>query len=131
MATAPATVMQMAAPSSVPASVMTMAPPSTVPAPVLAAATVSSVQMVSPASPAVGSRLCAAAAAAAAAQAPGQIVPLGEWKPPVAPPVSITQGMPDPITVQRQKEGYVRTLDDELRQGAVTLDNQHKQQRDT
>jgi len=131
MATAPATVMQMAAPSSVHASVMTMAPPSTVPAPVLAAATVSSVQMASPASPTVGSRLCAAAAAAAAAQVPGQIVPLGEWKPPVAPPVSITQGMPDPITVQRQKEGYVRTLDDQLRQGAVTLDNQHKQQRDT
>merc|ERR1719335_1077340 len=38
--------------------------------------------------------------------------------------------MPDPAMVQKQKEGYVRTLDDQLRQGTATLDNQHKQQRD-
>lgn len=77
---------------------------------------------------AVGSRLMmASTAAAAAASAP---VPVGEWHPPVGPPVSLTQGMPDPMMVQRQKEGFVRSLDDHLRQGAVALDSQHKQQRD-
>jgi len=51
--------------------------------------------------------------------------------PQVGPPLSLTQGIPDPATVQKQKDGYVRTLDDQLRQGSATLDNQHKQQRDT
>lgn len=55
---------------------------------------------------------------------------LGEWHPPVAPPISLTQNIPDPATVQRQKEGYVRNLDDQLRQGAVVLDGEHKQRRD-
>merc|ERR1719440_2064432 len=44
-------------------------------------------------SPQVGSRLIAAAAAAAAAQAAPK--PEGDWVPPSAPPVSLTQGMPD------------------------------------
>jgi len=106
--------------------------PSFVPAPVMTAAT-GPVGLVSASpAPAVGSRLQAASAAAAAAAAAGAspVTRLGEWHPPVAPPVSLTQGMPDPATVQRQKEGYVRTLDDQLRKGAVQLDTEHKQQRD-
>jgi len=80
---------------------------------------------------AVASRLTAAAAAACAASAIGPVTPCDKWVPQSGPPLSLTQGMPDPATVQKQKDGYVRTLDDQLRQGSATLDNQHRSQRDT
>lgn len=46
------------------------------------------------------------------------------------PPPLLTEGHPDPETVKRQKEGFVRQLDDQLQQGSVALDSQVKQERD-
>lgn len=54
-----------------------------------------------------------------------------EWQPPIAPPASLTQGIPDPSAIMKQKDDYCKGLDQNLRQGAVHLDTQHKQQRET
>merc|ERR1712199_19298 len=45
-----------------------------------------------------------------------------------APPQAVTAGMPDPATVQKQKEGYMKMLDDQLQQSSTVLDQQMKYQ---
>jgi hypothetical protein len=54
-----------------------------------------------------------------------------EWQPPVAAPASLTQGIPDPAAIQKQKDDYVRGLDANLRKGAATLEQTTKDQRAT
>jgi len=49
--------------------------------------------------------------------------------PPGGPP-SLTQGIPDPAAIARQKEVYLKMLDDQLKQGINVLDQQVKYQRD-
>eukprot|EP00928_Gymnodinium_smaydae_P079937 TRINITY_DN63764_c0_g1_i1.p1 TRINITY_DN63764_c0_g1~~TRINITY_DN63764_c0_g1_i1.p1 ORF type:complete len:351 (+),score=61.91 TRINITY_DN63764_c0_g1_i1:137-1054(+) len=46
-----------------------------------------------------------------------------------APP-SLTQGIPDPGAIARQKDVYLKMLDDQLKQGINVLDQQVKYQRD-
>lgn len=43
-------------------------------------------------------------------------------------PASLTQGLPTPDSIQKQKEGYIKLLDEQLKQGQATLDQQRKQQ---
>jgi len=43
---------------------------------------------------------------------------------------ALTEGIPDPAAVQRQKEGYARSLEDQLRKGVEVLAATHKQQTD-
>lgn len=43
---------------------------------------------------------------------------------------SLTAGMPTPESIQKQKEGYIRLLDEQLEQGKQTLERQRKQQTD-
>jgi hypothetical protein len=42
----------------------------------------------------------------------------------------LTEGIPDPAAVQRQKETYARSLEDQLRKGVEVLAATHKQQTD-
>lgn len=42
----------------------------------------------------------------------------------------LTEGIPDPAAVQRQKEQYARSLEDQLRKGVEVLAATHKQQTD-
>merc|ERR1719284_163954 len=44
------------------------------------------------------------------------------------PPQSLTAGLPDPASVERQKAGYLRTLEEQEKQSTVVLDQQRKQQ---
>lgn len=50
--------------------------------------------------------------------------------PETPPPASLTSGMPDPNTIQQQKDGYVASLDEQLRNGAGALNLQVKEQRE-
>lgn len=43
---------------------------------------------------------------------------------------SLTQGIPDPAAIARQKDVYLKMLDDQLKQGINVLDQQVKYQRD-
>jgi len=43
---------------------------------------------------------------------------------------ALTEGIPDPSAVQRQKEQYARSLEDQLRKGVEVLAATHKQQTD-
>merc|ERR1719316_884853 len=43
-------------------------------------------------------------------------------------PQALTAGMPDPATVQKQKDGYMKMLDDQLQQSSTVLDQQMKYQ---
>lgn len=43
---------------------------------------------------------------------------------------ALTEGIPDPAAVQRQKEGYARSLEEQLRKGVEVLAATHKQQTD-
>jgi len=46
------------------------------------------------------------------------------------PPPSLTKGIPDPGAIARQKDVYVKMLDEQLNQGIAVLDQQVKYQRD-
>merc|ERR1719356_2275444 len=63
-----------------------------------------------------------------------QMPPAGAVAPmPTGPPqqpTSLTQGLPTPDSIAKQKEGYIKLLDDQLKQGQATLDQQRKQQTD-
>jgi len=50
----------------------------------------------------------------------------GEWP----PPPSLTQGIPDPGAIARQKDVYLKMLDEQLKQSVTVLDQQVKYQRD-
>merc|ERR1719421_2348323 len=41
---------------------------------------------------------------------------------PAAPPASVLASMPDPSTIAKQKDGYMKMLDDQLKQGTTVLD---------
>lgn len=45
-------------------------------------------------------------------------------------PPSLTQGIPDPGAIARQKDVYIKMLDDQLKKGINVLDQQVKYQRD-
>jgi len=45
------------------------------------------------------------------------------------PPASLTAGLPDPKTIAKQKEAYLKMLEDQLRQGIMVLDAEVKVQR--
>merc|ERR1712096_298610 len=47
--------------------------------------------------------------------------------PPQAPP-SLLSGVPDPAAVEAQKAGYLRSIDEQLKNAQALLDQQHKQQ---
>merc|ERR1719428_1405356 len=49
---------------------------------------------------------------------------------PMAPAPSLTAGIPDPATIAKQKDAYLKMLDEQLRQGTAVLDQQVKYQRD-
>merc|ERR1711959_25394 len=49
---------------------------------------------------------------------------------PMAPPASVLASMPDPPTIAKQKDGYMKMLDDQLKQGTTVLDQQMKYQKD-
>ena len=42
---------------------------------------------------------------------------------PQAPPVALTAGMPDPITISKQKEAYVKMLDEQITEGMLLSDS--------
>jgi len=46
------------------------------------------------------------------------------------PPQSLTVGMPDPSTINKQKDAYMKMLDEQVKQGASVLDAQCKHQKD-
>jgi len=48
----------------------------------------------------------------------------------LAPPASATAGIPDPGAIARQKDVYLKMLDEQLKQGVTVLDQQVKYQRD-
>ncbi len=45
-------------------------------------------------------------------------------------PAPLTTGMPDPNTIKKQKEAYVKMLDEQYKQGIMVLDAQAKHQKD-
>jgi len=47
-----------------------------------------------------------------------------------APPAALTAGMPDPSTIQKQKDAYLKMLDEQAKQGTQVLEAQTKQQKD-
>eukprot|EP00927_Polykrikos_kofoidii_P073228 TRINITY_DN69290_c0_g1_i1.p1 TRINITY_DN69290_c0_g1~~TRINITY_DN69290_c0_g1_i1.p1 ORF type:complete len:292 (-),score=45.44 TRINITY_DN69290_c0_g1_i1:343-1101(-) len=51
--------------------------------------------------------------------------------PETPPPAALTSGHPDPATIQAQKDNYVNSLDEQLRQGAGALNQQVKEQRES
>jgi len=57
---------------------------------------------------------------------PGAMAPMPTGPP--QQPASLTQGLPTPEAIAKQKEGYIKLLDDQLKQGQATLDQQRKQQ---
>merc|ERR1719395_452914 len=62
--------------------------------------------------------------------APMSYVPMPAPAAPVGPPSSVLAGMPDPATIAKQKDGYMKTLDEQLKQGTTVLDQQMKYQKD-
>lgn len=49
---------------------------------------------------------------------------------PMPPPPALTQDLPDPAAIARQKDVYHKMLDEQLKQGISVLDQQTKYQRD-
>merc|ERR1719316_1656409 len=49
---------------------------------------------------------------------------------PAGPPASVLASMPDPATIDKQKQGYMKMLEDQLKQGTTVLDQQVKYQKD-
>jgi len=45
-------------------------------------------------------------------------------------PQPLTVGMPDPTTIMKQKDAYMKMLDEQVKQGAAVLDAQCKHQKD-
>merc|ERR1719454_512278 len=65
--------------------------------------------------------------------APGAVmeqVALTPQPPPPEPPARLTQGIPDPTSIEQQKAAYSKGLDEQLKQGAAILNQQLKQQMD-
>lgn len=50
--------------------------------------------------------------------------------PHVPAPQPLTVGLPDPRSVQQQKESFIKSLDDQLKAGASSLDKQVREQRE-
>ena len=46
------------------------------------------------------------------------------------PPHSLTAGMPDPATIAKQKDAYMKMLDEQVKQGAAVLEAQVKHQKE-
>jgi hypothetical protein len=69
--------------------------------------------------------------------APAPTMPMAQMSTPgmhpgmVSMPQSLTAGMPDPDAVKKQKEDYLKMLDDQLKQGVASLEHQLKYQRDS
>ncbi|CAL1137373.1 unnamed protein product [Cladocopium goreaui] len=59
---------------------------------------------------------------------PSFVPPPAAAQPPVQVAWAPSPGLPSPEVIQKQKEGYVRLLDEQLKQGQNTLDQQRKQQ---
>jgi len=49
---------------------------------------------------------------------------------PAQAPMPLTTGMPDPVTITKQKDSYNKMLDEQLKQGVSVLEAQVKHQRD-
>ena len=49
--------------------------------------------------------------------------------PPSMPPQSLTAGMPDPSTIAKQKDAYMKMLDEQVKQGTQVLEAQVKHQK--
>lgn len=56
---------------------------------------------------------------------PQWVVP--QFQSPSAPPPSLTEGMPDPSAVERQKAGYLKTLEEQRQHYIQVLDGQRKE----
>merc|ERR1719183_2530748 len=52
----------------------------------------------------------------------------GPPKLPQSARLPLTEGIPDPSAVQKQKESYARSLEEQLRKGVEVLAQTHKQQ---
>eukprot|EP00746_Dinoflagellata_sp_MGD_P163822 gnl/MRDRNA2_/MRDRNA2_92074_c0_seq1.p1 gnl/MRDRNA2_/MRDRNA2_92074_c0~~gnl/MRDRNA2_/MRDRNA2_92074_c0_seq1.p1 ORF type:complete len:278 (-),score=87.07 gnl/MRDRNA2_/MRDRNA2_92074_c0_seq1:177-1010(-) len=50
--------------------------------------------------------------------------------PPPAPPQDLTVNMPDPVAIAKQKAGYMKMLDDQLKEGTNVLEQQLKYAKD-
>mmetsp|Transcript_12679 Transcript_12679/g.30842 ORF Transcript_12679/g.30842 Transcript_12679/m.30842 type:complete len:89 (+) Transcript_12679:115-381(+) len=50
--------------------------------------------------------------------------------PPSMPPQSLTAGMPDPSTIGKQKDAYMKMLDEQVKQGTQVLEAQVRHQKD-
>lgn len=51
-------------------------------------------------------------------------------QPPYMVPQRLTDGLPDPTEIAKQKDGYAKGIDIQFRQGSELLNNQHKQTTD-
>eukprot|EP00929_Paragymnodinium_shiwhaense_P119138 TRINITY_DN91015_c0_g1_i1.p1 TRINITY_DN91015_c0_g1~~TRINITY_DN91015_c0_g1_i1.p1 ORF type:complete len:309 (+),score=85.27 TRINITY_DN91015_c0_g1_i1:82-1008(+) len=64
------------------------------------------------------------------------LAPLSSRGPPLAAPPHVpapqplTVGLPDPNSVQNQKAGFIKSLDEQLKTGAASLDQQVREQRE-
>merc|ERR1719324_1331188 len=61
---------------------------------------------------------------------PPQLTPLHVNPAQVITPQNLTAGLPDPAAVAKQKDGYLRMLDDQLKSGEMQLEQQRKFQTD-
>merc|ERR1719311_1673015 len=62
--------------------------------------------------------------------APPSMTPLHVNPAQVITPQNLTAGLPDPAAVAKQKDGYLRMLDDQLKSGEMQLEQQRKFQTD-
>ena len=46
------------------------------------------------------------------------------------PPQPLTAGMPDPATIAKQKDAYMKMLDEQVKQGTLVLEAQVKHQKE-
>ena len=49
---------------------------------------------------------------------------------PMMPPQPLTAGMPDPATIAKQKDVYMKMLDEQVKRGTQVLDAQAKHQKE-
>lgn len=82
--------------------------------------------------PAVPTQSSYAVAAPAVSYTPSYAPAPVAYAAPAAPaaPVSVLANMPDPGTIEKQKQGYIKMLDDQLKEGNAVLSQQMKYQQD-